>query len=115
MPRSVPVFLLREQVLENYGLIFLCLRRWLVLVDLLRGAGVAPVRGSTYFLCPPRGLPSGRQRKESKQRKRAHTANPGFYPRALSVPMFHTATCCLGFIANALTKCLTRFKHPHDG
>ena len=52
-------FSLREQVLENYGLIFLCLRRWLVLVDLLRGAGVAPVRGGTYFLCPPRGLPSG--------------------------------------------------------
>jgi hypothetical protein len=29
-------------------------------------AGVAPVRGGTYFLC---------RRKESKQRKRAHTAN----------------------------------------
>ena len=84
-------FSLREQVLENYGLIFLCLRRWLVLVDLLRGAGVAPVRGGTYFLCPPRGLPSGRQRKESKQRKRAHTANPSFYPRALNVPIPHVS------------------------
>src|SRR6516225_333883 len=31
----------------------------------LRGAGVAPVRGGSHFLCPPRGLPSGRQRKES--------------------------------------------------
>src|SRR6516225_1829736 len=95
-------FSLREQVLENYGLIFLCLRRWLVLVVLLfrwhplwclRGAGVAPMRGGTYFLCPPRGLPSGRQRKESKQRKRAHTANACFYPRAPNVPMFHAAAC----------------------
>ncbi|WP_210237169.1 hypothetical protein, partial [Mesorhizobium sp. M3A.F.Ca.ET.174.01.1.1] len=31
-----------------------------------RSIGVAPVRGGTYFLC---------RRKESKQRKRAHTAS----------------------------------------
>jgi hypothetical protein len=31
-----------------------------------RVASVAPVRGGTYFLC---------RRKESKQRKRAHTAS----------------------------------------
>jgi hypothetical protein len=36
----------------------------------LRGAGVAPVRGGTYFLC------RRCRRKESKQRKRAHTPNP---------------------------------------
>jgi hypothetical protein len=51
-----------------------CLRRLLLLFqraagirDAPRGAGVAPVRGGTHFLC---------RRKESKQRKRAHTANP---------------------------------------
>jgi hypothetical protein len=32
-----------------------------------RDSCVAPVRGGTYFLC---------RRKESRQRKRAHTANP---------------------------------------
>jgi hypothetical protein len=36
-------------------------------LNLLWSIGVAPVRGGTYFLC---------RRKESKQRKRLHTANP---------------------------------------
>ena len=41
-------------------------------------AGDAPVRGGTYFLC---------RRKVSKQRKRAHTANPCHDWRVIGVPM----------------------------
>src|SRR6516164_8334920 len=53
---------------------FFCLRRWLLLFSLASaiaptGAGVAPVRGGSHFLC---------RCKESNQRKRAHTANPFF-------------------------------------
>ena len=44
---------------------------------------VAPVRGGTHFLC---------RRKESKQRKRAHTASSCCYPRALHVPIPHATT-----------------------
>ena len=55
-------------------------------------ARVAPVRGGTYFLC---------RRKESKQRKRAHTASTCSYPRAPNVPTLHSATFCYRFVANA--------------
>jgi hypothetical protein len=59
-----------------------------------RFAGVAPVRGGTYFSLPP-------QRKVGK-RKRAHTASPCHYPRALHVPTLHTATRQSMRVANAL-------------
>jgi hypothetical protein len=71
----------------------------------LRFASVAPMRGGTYFLC---------RRKESKQRKRAHTASPCDYPRAPSVPTLHTVTRYLAFVANASDGCVTLFKHPYN-
>jgi hypothetical protein len=49
-------------------------------------AGVAPVRGGTYFLC---------RRKESKQRKRLNTANSSFCPRTLNVP------CCNCYVSGS--------------
>ena len=55
-------------------------------------ASVAPVRGGTYFLC---------RRKESKQRKRAHTASACCYPRAPDGPILRTATRDAPLVANA--------------
>jgi len=69
-------------------------------------ASVAPVRGGTHFLC---------RRKESKQRKRAHTASSCCYPRALNVPALHTTTCSFAPVANASNQGLTRFKHLPNG
>ena len=79
---------------------FFVLRRWVVVLLLLLlasafcfwFASVAPVRGGTYFLC---------RRKESKQRKRAHTASACFYPRAPNVPISHAATCWVAAVASA--------------
>ena len=71
-----------------------------------RLASVAPVRGGTYFLC---------RRKESKQRKRAHTASPCWCPRALNVPAFHTATFRLFFVAGASNRRLIHFNHFFNG
>ena len=67
-------------------------------------AGVAPVRGGTYFLC---------RRKESKQRKRAHTASPCDCPRALNVPALRAAARLRRFVANASNRYITRFRHPY--
>ena len=72
----------------------------------LRGAGFAPVRGGSHFLC---------RRKESNQRKRAHTASACYYPRALNVPVTRAATCQSMSVANALTMRLTRFMHQRHG
>jgi hypothetical protein len=58
-------------------------------------ASVAPVRGGTYFLC---------RRKESRQRKRAHTASACYYPRALNVPALHAVTHSFMFVANETVK-----------
>jgi hypothetical protein len=71
-----------------------------------RSASVAPVRGGTYFLC---------RRKESKQRKRAHTASTCFYPRARDVPMLHAVTSSFALVADALFVRLTLFTHLHVG
>ncbi|MEM5435695.1 hypothetical protein [Paraburkholderia diazotrophica] len=71
------------------------------------GAGVAPVRGGTYFSLQ-------RQRKVGK-RKPLTPLMLDDYPRALNVPVFHVAALPLMFVANALAKRLTRFTHPwHD-
>ena len=72
----------------------------------LRGVGVAPVRGGTYFLC---------RRKESKQRKRAHPASPCSYPRAPNVPILHAATPYMSSAASAISEPLTRFTHLYVG
>jgi len=80
--------------------------RWVASAISFRFAGVAPVRGGTHFLC---------RRKESKQRKRAHTASACFYPRAPDVPVFRTATFYFVFVASALNKRLTRFNHFFTG
>jgi hypothetical protein len=70
----------------------------------LRTSNVAPVRGGTYFLC---------RRKESRQRKRAHTASPCDCPRAPNVPTLHTAMYSDAFVANASNQCITHGKHPY--
>ena len=70
-----------------------------------RYSRVAPVRGGTYFLC---------RRKESKQRKRAHTASPCAYPRAPNVPVFHTPALRFFFVASASNARLTRFNHSFN-
>ena len=98
------------------SLVFVFLRRWGCRRGLLwfllasaiccPASCVAPVRGGTYFLC---------RRKESKLRKRAHTASPNFYPRALNVPILHSATLQFLFVAGALNTRLTRFKHQFSG
>ena len=69
-------------------------------------AGVAPVRGGTYFLC---------RRKESKQRKRTHTASPCSYPRAPDVPALHAATLLSSIVASAFDKRLTHSNHFFKG
>jgi len=80
----------------------------------LRDSCVAPVRGGTYFLCFPKGTSFGARSKESKERKRAHTASACFYPRALNVPVLHAATLSRTLVANASNGCITHFKHPFD-
>ena len=70
------------------------------LIDWRGKLGASPVRGSTYFLC---------RRKESKQRKRAHTASACSYPRALNVPILRTATLCFALVACAPGKRPTCF------
>ncbi|SIT35664.1 membrane hypothetical protein [Paraburkholderia piptadeniae] len=66
-----------------------------------RGAGVAPVRGGTYFSLQ-------RQRRVSK-RKPLTPPMLDRYPRALNVPILHTAAGCLMFVAIVLAKSLTLF------
>ena len=80
--------------------------RWVASAISFRFAGVAPVRGGTHFLC---------RRKESKQRKRAHTASTCAYPRALNVPIPHAATLWFFFVARAPDTRLTPFNHFFNG
>jgi hypothetical protein len=69
-----------------------------------RGAGVAPVRGGTYFSLP-------RQRKVGK-RKPLHTASACFCPRAPNGPALHPAAHWFVLVANASNGRLTHFNHP---
>jgi hypothetical protein len=79
--------------------------------------GVAGVR--VVFLvclcCPCAGRHFLCRRKESKQRKRAHTASPNFYPRALHVPRLHTATRSRALVAIASNKGLTHLRVSCSG
>ena len=61
------------------------------------------MRGGTYFLC---------RRKESKQRKRANTANASYCLRAPDGPVLYAVTHQSLPVANALNERLTRFNHP---
>src|SRR5689334_24753378 len=90
------------------AVVFLRLRRGLFSLASawrLRGAGVAPVRGGTYFSLPP-------QRKVGK-RKRLTPPILDVCPRAPNVPTLHTATPLSVCVANALNERLTHFKHPY--
>ncbi|MBN3754610.1 hypothetical protein G3N95_16790 [Paraburkholderia sp. Tr-20389] len=66
-------------------------------------AGVAPVRGGTYFLC---------RRKESKQRKRAHTASPCSCLRAPNSSYAPSGNALVCAVASVLTARITRFILP---
>ena len=51
------------------------------------GARALPLCGAApTFLCPPRGLPSGRTAKKSRQKKAAHTANSCSNQRTSTAP-----------------------------
>src|SRR5689334_24395036 len=92
------------------AVVFLRLRRGLFSLASawrLRGAGVAPVRGGTYFSLPP-------QRKVGK-RKRLTPPILDVYPRAPNVPTLHTTVPRLVPVANASNKRLTHFTHPYKG
>ncbi|SIT50568.1 hypothetical protein BN2476_850001 [Paraburkholderia piptadeniae] len=86
--------------------------RWFALLfagirDAPRGAGVAPVRGGTYFSLQ-------RQRKVGKRKPLTPPVLDG-YPRALDVPVLRAARCGPMLAANALAKRLTRFMHTWHG
>ena len=53
--------------------------------------------------------------KKSRQKKAAHTERLDAYPRALNVPVFHTATFWLLFVASALNKRVTCSHHFFNG
>src|SRR5689334_1536016 len=90
------------------AVVFLRLRRGLFSLASawrLRGAGVAPVRGGTYFSLPP-------QRKVGK-RKRLTPPILDLCPRAPNVPTLHTRVPRLLLVANASNQRLTRFDYPY--
>jgi len=65
------------------------------------------VRGGTYFSLQ-------RQRKVGKRKPLAPSVLTD-YPRALNVPVFHTATLWFFFVASALIERPTYFNHFFNG
>jgi len=72
---------------------------------------------SRFMRCPCAGrhLLFFAAANKSRQKKAAHTASPCCYPRALNVPVFHSATCQLFFVASALIKRVTCSHHFFNG